>query len=241
MGCRFTSLLRTWGGLLLKAHHRFRSPDDYLRFQVAQARLVVDHLAQRGICLSGVRVLDLGCGRGGYSHVMSRADAEVVSLDFRWPQTSGWKRFVVADALCTPFRSASFPFIFCASLIEHVPEPVELLREITRLLAPAGSAYVSFPPFYTPVGGHQFKPFHLLGEKWALRLSGRNKKDYRTCYGEWGLYPLSIREARDAVYEAGMQIDHESTRFLPVNLAKIPYLGEFLAWHVQFITSSACS
>ncbi len=240
MGYKLASLLKDWVRLLQVARHRSQSPAHYREFQINQATLLLEYLVDRGIYLSGLRILDLGCGYGGYSHVMSRAGAEVVSLDFRRGETNLSETLVQADALRTPFRCGSFPFVFCSSLIEHVPEPTVLMKEIARLLVPTGRAYVSFPPFYSPVGGHQFKPFHLLGEGFALRLSGQEKRDFASCYGDWGLYPLTIREARDVISEAGMQIDHESTRFFPFSLARIPCLGEFLTWHVQFITSLRC-
>ncbi len=97
--------------------------------------------------------------------------ADVISLDFRQPQMHLCRTLIGADALHASFSDESFPFVFCASLIEHVPEPIGLLTEIARVLTRDGSAYLSFPPFYSPVGGHQFKPFHLLGEQLALRLT----------------------------------------------------------------------
>lgn len=232
------ALGRDWFGLLCLAHHRFRSKADYRHFQIYQGKLIVDYLTEQGIRLQqGVKVLDLGCGNGGYSHVLAQAGAEVISLDFMRPKAGIPETFILADALETPFASCSFPFVFCASLIEHVPDPVKLVREIGRVLTPDGVVYLSFPPFYSPVGGHQFKPYHLLGERWGLRLSGRNKESYAKCYGDWGLYPLTIRRVRQIIAKAGLKIRRESTRFFPFNLARIPVMGEFLTWHVQFIVT----
>lgn len=181
-------------------------------------------------------MLDLGCGNGGYSHAMLSAGAHVVSVDMRQSQIA-LPAFVTGNAIRLPFASSSFPLIFCASLIEHVPDPVQLLAEIRRVLTLDGLVYLSFPPFYSPVGGHQFKPYHLLGERWALRLSKCKASSYATCYGDWGLYPLTIRRARQLAAKVGLRIRHESTRFFPINVASLPGLGEFLTWHVQFILS----
>jgi SAM-dependent methyltransferase len=194
----------------------------------------MDYLAEQGVGVHNALVLDLGCGSGGYSDAMARAGACVVSIDLHRPKAS-LPNFVLADAVQLPFDAGSFSLVFCASLIEHVPEPSQLLAQIRRVLAPGGFAYLSFPPFYSPVGGHQFKPYHLLGERWALRLSGRKVDGFATACGDWGLYPLTVRRARQLFSEAGLKITHESTRFLPFNLARIPWLGEFLTWHVQFI------
>lgn len=227
-------MLREWITLLRLARRRFLSDDDYRRFQAYQGRLVLDYLEKRRVNIQNARVLDLGCGRGGYSHAMTSAGARIVSVDFKRPDTT-LPTLVIGDALQLPCASNSFPLIFCASLIEHVPDPAQLLAEIKRVLTPDGFAYLSFPPFYTPVGGHQFKPYHLLGERWALRLSRYRADSFATCFGDFGLYPLTIRRVRRLLAEAGLEIRHESTRFFPFNVSRIPVLGEFLTWHVQFL------
>jgi SAM-dependent methyltransferase len=227
-------MIRQWITLLRLARRRFYSETHYQEFQVYQGSLILDYLTGQGIGVQNGLVLDLGCGYGGYSDVITRAGARVVSVDLYRSQTPPGN-FVVANAVRLPFDAGSFSLVFCASLIEHVPEPSRLLAQIRRVLAPSGFAYLSFPPFYSPVGGHQFKPYHLLGERWALRLSRRKVDSYATACGNWGLYPLTIRRARRLFSEAGLRIAHESTRFLPFNPARVPCLGEFLTWHVQFI------
>lgn len=114
-------------------------------------------------------------------------------------------------------------------------DPAQLLAEIKRVLTPDGFVYLGFSPFYSPVGGHQFKPYHLSGERWALRLSKHEPDSYATCFGDFGLCPLTIRRVRQLLAEAGLTIKHESTRFLPFGASRIPVLGEFLMWHVQFL------
>jgi SAM-dependent methyltransferase len=243
------------------AHHRFRGNGSYRRFQVYQGYLVLNYLIEQGVNLQNTRVLDLGCGNGGYSYVMASAGARVTSVDLRVhrnvashislrlpgrmqvpallrtmerPQARP-PSFVLANAMQLPFDSNCFPVVFCASLIEHVADQARLLAEIKRVLIPGGVVYLSFPPFYSPVGGHQFKPYHLLGERWALRLSKHRAGDPDTSYADWGLYPLTVRQARQLFAEAEFEIRHESTRFLPLNVARLPVLGELLTWHVQFI------
>jgi SAM-dependent methyltransferase len=227
-------MIQKWITLFRLARHRFRSDADYRRFQAYQGLYIVDYLAEQGVSIQNTRGLDLGCGNGGYSVAMTDAGAHVVSIDFRKPQKIP-PTFVAGNALRLPFSSNSFPLILCASLIEHVSDPSLLLAEVKRILTPNGVAYLSFPPFYTPVGGHQFKPYHLLGERWALRLSKHGADSYSTCFGDFGLYPMTIRRARQLIVEAGLTIRHESTRFFPFTVSRIPVLGEFLTWHVQFL------
>jgi SAM-dependent methyltransferase len=223
-----------WRRLLSLARRRYRSDRDYRAFQDYQGALVVEHLLCQGVPLRGALVLDLGSGGGGYSSALAEAGARVVSTDIQQPGGSA-KRFVLADALRPPFCGESYSLVFCASLIEHVADPLQLLLQARRVLVPDGLLYVSYPPFYSPLGGHQFKPFHLLGERWALRLSKHKASSWATACGDWGLYPLSIRAVRKLLSSAGLTIVDESTRYLPVNLARIPLLGEFLTWHVQWL------
>ncbi|MFX1411390.1 MAG: class I SAM-dependent methyltransferase [Promethearchaeota archaeon] len=229
-------MVREWITLLSLARRRFRSNDAYRRFQMYQARLILDYLIEQGVRFQNTDVLDLGCGTGGYSHAMTEAGARVISVDLSRLVASP-PILVLANAMQLPFGPDRFPVVFCASLIEHVPEPTQLLAEIKRVLTPDGVVYMSFPPFYSPVGGHEFKPYHLLGERWALRLSRHKVDSLATACGDWGLYPLTIRRARRLFAEAGLKVQHESTRFFPFNVARVPWLGEFLTWHVQFILS----
>lgn len=227
-------MLCEWFTLLSLGRRRNHSHEDYRQFQVYQGRLILDYLGDHGVTLLDVDVLDLGCGTGGYSHSLAEAGARVISVDLQRLNATP-PTLVLADALYLPFGPERFPVVFCASLIEHVPDPARLLAEIKRVLTPDGTAYLSFPPFYSPVGGHQFKPYHLLGERWALRLSRHKVDSLATACGEWGLYPLTIRRARRLFAEAGFEIRHEATRFFPFNLARVPWLGECLTWHVQYI------
>jgi SAM-dependent methyltransferase len=229
-------MIREWVTLLRLARRRWRSNDDYRRFQIYQGNLLLNYLVEQGISIRDTEVLDVACGIGGYGYTMASAGAHVISIDLGRPKMVPLS-FVLADAVQLPFGSNYFPVVFCASLIEHVPDPAHLLAEIKRVLTPGGIVYLSFPPFYTPIGGHQFKPYHLLGERWALRLSGQEADSFATACGDWGLYPLTIRRVRQLISEAGLRIRHESTRYFPLNLARLPWLGEFLTWHVQFILS----
>ena len=133
--------VRDWIELLRLARRRFRSDEDYRRLQGYQATLIARYLVEQGIQLGGQRILDLGCGDGGYGEVFRAAGAEVIGVDRQYPARCP-NTFVLADAQTLPFAPDSFSLVFCASLIEHVPRPRDLLREIRRVVQPAGVAYL---------------------------------------------------------------------------------------------------
>jgi ubiquinone/menaquinone biosynthesis C-methylase UbiE len=183
--------------------------------------------------------LDLGCGRGGYSQKLFGEGAHLTSLDITKEHFQNIKgaTFVSGDAVKMPFKDKSFDFVFCSSLIEHIKNPDSLIKEIKRVLTDRGMCYLSFPPFWSPVGAHQFKPFHYLGEKTAIKLSRKyyHVRSYRydDVYGK--LYKRTIRQVKQLIKNNKFKIKAISTRMSPINFAKIPILNEFLTWNVEFL------
>lgn len=231
---------------------RLQSEEDYRRLQAFQATLLLDYLQDFGIDLASKHVLDLGSGIGGYSEELARHGSTVISLDLIRPRASmQGVRSVMGSALSIPLSDRSADCVLCASLIEHVCEPLRLLSEIRRILVKGGYCYLSFPPFYSPLGGHEFSPFHYLGERWAIRLRGRLRRSpvwvrdiYRVStdpdsfsgiYEDWGLFKMTIARARGLIKTSGFETVNMSTRYLPVSLIRWPILGEVLTWHAQFL------
>lgn len=237
------------------SQRRLRSQADYRHFQAFQAGLVLKYLHAHGVVISGKTVLDLGSGIGGYSEAMARRGATVLSVDLMATTvelTDGCLP-ISANAQRLPIQGMAIDFVFCASLIEHVPQPAQLLAEVQRVLKPGGYCYLSFPPYYSPLGGHEFAPFHYLGEKWAMRLVGDRRwrshpawarqlykvadapTSFASTYDDWGLFVMTIAKAQRLIRESGLELINQSTRYLPVSPIRWPILGELLTWHAQFL------
>lgn len=255
--------LRTWrligdGGffrLANLAYRRLRSEEDYRAFQAYQALLVIGYLKDRGVWREGQLILDLGSGIGGYSQQMVEHGARVISVDLviACPRFGATHSPVMADALYIPIRNEAVDFVFCASLIEHISDPLKLLNEIQRVLRTGGYCYLSFPPFYSPRGGHEFSPFHYLGERCAVRLYHLLKKGhpawvmnlykleasasrtFNDTYSDHGLFRRTIAQMRQVIGRTTMEVVDMSPRYLGFNTARWPVIGEFLTWHVQFL------
>ena len=88
-------------------------------------------------------VLDLGAGE---ATLRTRAPhARYIAMD-RGIGHAGWDYSaldVVADALSIPLRAHSVDMVVCKQVLEHVPEPVTLLREVARILRPGGTLLLS--------------------------------------------------------------------------------------------------
>ena len=159
-------MLGSLGQLWKVSRRRLRSEADYRSFQAFQAIGVVDYLEKRGVAVAGQTVVDLGSGIGGYCLEFRDRGADVVAIDLIQPDALKGEdsvKLIAGSAEAVPIRSETVDFVFCASLIGHVPHPERLLQEIVRILKPGGLGYVSFPPYYRPVGGHEYAPLSLFG------------------------------------------------------------------------------
>ncbi len=224
---------------------RFRSVEHYRALQAYLANGTLAEIEARGIKLAECDFLELAAGPGGYSTLFAQKARTFVANDLK-PDIFFRKNKIpfVAFDVCAgfPFATGSFDLIYCSSLIEHLEEPLPMLSECRRVVRPAGHLFLSFPPFYSlaMVGGHQFKPFHLLGERLAVRLHNWLRTDdvqsYATCFGAFGLYPLTIDRVANLISEAGFEITGTYTRMSPINTSRLPgILKDLATWHVCYL------
>jgi len=95
---------------------------------------------------SGSSVLDVGVGSAPYWNLRSDLNwlgIDVVDgpkVDFTINKDSSW-----------PINDASFDYIFCTQVLEHVENPAFLVSEIRRVLKPGGKVLMNAPFLY---------PFH---------------------------------------------------------------------------------
>ncbi|MBW2984559.1 class I SAM-dependent methyltransferase [Candidatus Woesearchaeota archaeon] len=222
---------------------RNNSKEDYFKSQNYQAKLIIPEIRKRGITLKNMKMLELGCGVGGYSPQFKKEVRELVVADMEEPDILLKKypiKFLKFD-VCKkfPIRTKEFDFVFCSNVIEHVCNPSLMLTEINRVLRDDGILILAFPPFYSPLGGHIFAPFHYFGEKFSIRLTNffkrKNIKSYKTAYGAWGLYPLKTSDVEKLLEKAGFNIKDKWARYFPLNIAKIPIINDIVIWQVVFL------
>ena len=90
-----------------------------------------------------LRLLDVGCGAGGFVGIARRLGYEAHGIDPYLPanlQSQGLHRGTPAD-----LETGSYDIVLMLSVAEHVPEPRPLFDSVRRLLKPGGVMLVTCP------------------------------------------------------------------------------------------------
>jgi SAM-dependent methyltransferase len=132
-----------------------------------QRHLVVYEWIRRRV--GGLRVVDMACGEGYGSDVLSRSAGSVVGVDANPEAHEHAKARYTRPGLrferdmIQTFAEPCDVIVFLQT-IEHVPEPGELLEHFKRILDPEGVAYISTPNVLTlaPEGAQRSgNPWHV--------------------------------------------------------------------------------
>lgn len=128
-------------------------------------RHILDQLMQ-GLTLDRrrARLLDIGCGTGGSSLVLSRYGA-AVALDrsakpFSISMDRPYAHRVAGTAERLPFAGQSFDAAIALDVLEHLDDDVAGAREIHRVLRPGGAAVVFVPAFSVLWGQNDVRSHH---------------------------------------------------------------------------------
>ena len=134
--------------------------------------------------LRGKRVLDVGCGGGILAEAMAARGAEVTGIDLADKPLKVAQLHLLESGLQVEYRlaapealaremPASFDVVTCMEMVEHVPDPAEVVRACAELVRPGGHVF-----FSTINRNLKSYLFAVVGAEYVLKLLPRGTHDY---------------------------------------------------------------
>ena len=169
--------------------------DDRAEFGNHEAH--ANFLSQVGFPDVPCSVLEIGSGKGAILAELAARGHAVVGIDVDWSLlveagSRGAGAIVCrASGEALPFDDGAFDFVLSFDVFEHIPDTEGHLREVWRVLRPAGSYLLQTPNKWTNV---LFEPIRFA-QKFGVRHAFRFREDHCSLH--------SYRQLRRALEGAG--------------------------------------
>jgi len=209
---RFNRLSATWWdsrGPMRPLHVVNALRLDYVVAQIAS------HLGKdTANALSGLRILDVGCGGGLLSEALARLGAQVVGVDASPGNVAAARLHAQSQNVTVDYRLGDpsealspqerFDVVLALEVVEHVSDVSAFLATAAACLAPGGMLFVS-------TIDRTFKSFvvAIIGAEYLLRVLPRGTH-------QWSMF-VRPQELRSALRPSDLQIrDLRGMRYLPL-------------------------
>ena len=206
-----------------------------------QVRGQFSRLAQLGgPAVKTGRFLDVGCGSGASVRAAHDLGWEAVGVDIDPSLVELGREELQVDLRCSPLLEAGleanqFHFIRLRDVIEHLPNPSEVLREVSRLLCPGGVVLIATPN----EEGLLNEARHFLGVRRTTvatvapphHVHGFTPKTLDLILKKVGFEVLQVKTTTpvDPLYATARQMEHDGKPHVAVwRLAKLLGRGSML-------------
>lgn len=134
--------------------------------------------------LHGAQVADIGCGGGLLAEALARSGAQVTAIDLAPAMIEVARLHAAGEGLTIDYRLQSvealrdaarerFEVVTCMEMLEHVPQPAQVVQGLAELLRPGGTLFVS-------TINRNLRAFLLaiVGAEYLARLLPRGTHEY---------------------------------------------------------------
>lgn len=223
---RFNALANTWwdpAGPMWPLHSMNR-----FRIQV-----ILDVLAKQGILptdqdrpLTGLKVLDIGCGGGILSEALAQLGAQVTGIDLAERNIRIAQEHARANGLDIDYRfmdisalDEEFDLVFNMEVVEHVSNLPLFLAACSRRLKPGGVTFVSTLN-RTPLSFL----LAIIGAEYVLRLLPRGTHQWPKFVKPVELTSLLKQNGTDVFWYSGIRFNPFTRRFRLQRSMAVNYL-----------------
>jgi len=167
-----------------------------------------------------LRVLDVGCGRGGLTVALRARGVSAVAIDMRRRNCRVTRfrgqRYDQDVPVCNgvgetlPLRDNSFDVVCMLEILEHVQDPLLLLKEARRVCRPGGKCLITVVNRWAHLDPH----FHLWGINFIPRvladgyieLRRRSKRSWRDNQALGDMHYFSFGKFRRFAVSVGFDV-----------------------------------
>lgn len=169
---------------LLKLVNESNIPDNYKYYWGYMYNLgvetVVPYLKEKKAFQSGYKVCEIGSAEGGVLHALAEEGAEdCLGTDIAIDRIEIGKKIAELGEIDVKYTDHNiitqeipekwknkFDLVILRDVIEHLDDTTVALKNIKKIIKNGGFLYVTFPPYYSPYGGHQ----HTVSGKLPSKL-----------------------------------------------------------------------
>ncbi len=134
--------------------------------------------------LSGLKVLDVGCGGGILSEAMAALGAQVTGIDMAEKSIQVAKLHQLETNASVEYHHTpvevlaeaqpeSFDVVTCMEMLEHVPDPAGIVQACSELVKPNGTVY-----FSTISRNPKAYLFAIIGAEYVLNMLPKGTHDF---------------------------------------------------------------
>jgi 2-polyprenyl-6-hydroxyphenyl methylase/3-demethylubiquinone-9 3-methyltransferase len=134
--------------------------------------------------LAGAKAIDIGCGGGILAEAMACAGADVTGIDMAEGPLAVARLHQLESSVDVDYRQATaeelagdepgtYDIVTCLEMLEHVPDPAQVVRSCTELVKPGGDVL-----FSTINRNPKSFVFAIVGAEYVLRLLPKGTHEY---------------------------------------------------------------
>ncbi|UJP04732.1 MAG: bifunctional 2-polyprenyl-6-hydroxyphenol methylase/3-demethylubiquinol 3-O-methyltransferase UbiG [Nitrosomonas sp.] len=164
--------------------HRWWDPNSEFKPLHEINPLRLNYIAELAGGLHGKAVLDVGCGGGILSESMSAMGARVTGIDLGDKALKVAKLHLLESGLQVEYRKITvellaqeqpqhYDIVTCMEMLEHVPDPMSIIRSCAQLAKPGGWVF-----FSTINRNPKAYLFAIIGAEYLLKLLPRGTHEY---------------------------------------------------------------
>lgn len=153
-----------------------------------------------GTVPSGAMVLDAGAGDSPYRKYFAHTTYEAADICLRTESHQYAHVNYVCDLTAIPVPDSRYDLVLCTQVLEHVSKPLEVLRELRRVLKPGGRLWLSTPLFFEEhEAPHDYFRYTQFGLRHLIEQAGLELIELDWVSGYFGTLAHQLNMARHAL------------------------------------------